>query len=793
MRGFAGGQCHAHIVLVDEGGILPAGETALEKSSVLDALNPAREELVVALLMEIQPQLIPDFLTQRLYVFVRLQDVNPSRSTFLVEVVRQNTLRAFRRFLSPQMGVNLHQGFVASFASASQPQRLLVEVAQFVRHGPAGVPSAVFQHILVEHVVAVEIAPFHAPVGGIGVDGGICVDDGHGGTIIAVVEARGHGSFLCFEGEILHLHAPHGRGHRLQAVEVAAIDVAFRPDVEVFVLEHILLEPLPVFVGVAADDVERAVAGSADDVDFDVGEGRERFFGVRVLIGDEQFTIFAGHEDVAALAQLCLWAFLLRADGHFHPEFAVGLDGFVHEQIDQFSSFRPDAGGLRESSEIAKSELAAPHAGCGIDFVVVDAEVFLIAAPSGVGSPSVVFHAHGLLAHHRRHAVHRLAQFVVAHRGVFAFELRAGVVCEEFDVFTAYVAVERLLPVFGVGQVLVRHFHFPQQPLRGGRASLPAHNRVVLVGGTGGMQRLVFVLVVYGGEPKHRVLARLRRARVEIGGVGAHFPLLALSGPAYNRLARGQILELVASVIPRNLPDLGVVGIVVFVQVGRSGEVDSAVGVGGHRFPVVGIADEAVVFAAGDAADVVGQVASAIHDLPFRVVALRLVGIDIFAAARGAVFGGEIALLRRDIDVVTAGIGELPGGCTRVRRVPFRKLRGNAQRLVGAALCKHVAAVALGDGEQRALVVERRGVHGVGFVVTVVQEQEAARTHVHQLVAFFRTELRQSHRLLNLYHHGKQHGVGENHHSFHRCTFVFSLNIVILFLHKSATKLQRLF
>ena len=382
----------------------------------------------------------------------------------------------------------------------------------------------------------------------------------------------------------------------------------------------------------------------------------------------------------------------------------------------------------------------------------MDSEVFFVFAPRRVLAPEVVFHADGLFAHHRRQIVHRCTQFVVAHRGIFALQFRASGIVEEFRKFGADIAADGLAPVIGCHDVFVGHFHFPQQPFRRVGTGLPAHDRVVLVGCSGGVQRLVLARVVHRSEPEHRVIARSRFSGIEFGrSARACLPLLALSGPTLNRPTRNQILELVFSAVLSNLPQLGIVGVCVFSQCGFRREVEPAVAVGRYRLSVVGIAHQSVVFAAGDGADIIRTHRVGIDNLPFRVVALRLVGIDV-GTRRTAHLWTEIALHRSKINAVVTGILERPGRRTRVRRVPICHIAvgRESQRLVGAFLGEDIAVAFLGDDEQATFVVECRGVHDIRFGIFVVQKKVFARSHMFHQVAFIGTELWQSHCLLSI-------------------------------------------
>ena len=67
-------------------------------------------------------------------------------------------------------------------------------------------------------------------------------------------------------------------------------------------------------------------------------------------------------------------------------------------QEDQFARLQPDACGLREATEGTDAEFVGPSTRLGIDYKVMNAEVFFVLVPSRIVVPRVVFHAHSLFA-----------------------------------------------------------------------------------------------------------------------------------------------------------------------------------------------------------------------------------------------------------------------------------------------------------------------------------------------------------------------------------------------------------
>ena len=289
--------------------------------------------------------------------------------------------------------------------------------------------------------------------------------------------------------------------------------MVLRAQVQVGVAEHILQEPLPVLLGVAAIHVEGAVARAADDVDFDVGIVRELLFCVRAVVGDEDFAVVRCDDSVVAALQRDLCSVEVHARHQFGIEFPVvvghvGIDVQEH----QVARFQADARGLGEATEGSEAEFVGPDAGFGIDLIVVDAEVFLVFVPSGVVVPLVVLHAHGLLAQCGGQGTHGLAQCVVAHRGVFALELRAGVVFVEVRQLVGIVGIDGLLQVVDGVEVDFGFIDHVQHPFRGVGVAYPSHHVVALVGC--GVQGVVGVRI--GSAAASR--CREEEERLVVGG-----------------------------------------------------------------------------------------------------------------------------------------------------------------------------------------------------------------------------------------------------------------------------------
>ena len=310
--------------------------------------------------MVVEPELIPHFLGERLDFASVSEVIDPS--CFFIEAVGQKADSAFLRLFTPKVGENLNQHLVAAFACACEPQRTLMQVAQFVGEGPTRPPTAIAKASLVEQS-GCDAGPRNASVTCRRIAFSL-IPNGDDRTIVAVVETGGHGSFLGLEREVEHLHAFHefvGGGH---VVEVGAEHLIVGTQVEIGVFEHIVLEPLPIFVGVASADIESTVAATADDVDFDVRMGRKRCFGVHVLIEDEQFAVVARRHKVETFFQRLLRTCVVRCDGHFNLEDAVVVDDILIDiDVGKFTRLESDSRRLCEASEVAETEFGTPSTG----------------------------------------------------------------------------------------------------------------------------------------------------------------------------------------------------------------------------------------------------------------------------------------------------------------------------------------------------------------------------------------------------------------------------------------------